>query len=106
MHKTISNRVYHPSYNPIHIRCIQGEQGSYSKLESQWYNERVLVVERELEEVKKDNSILQQENKVLKEQLDIITEKYFKEKATRDEERMKIEILISNLSQVSSRPVN
>ena len=37
------------------------------------------------------------------EQLDILTEKYFKGKAIRDEERMKIEILITNLSQVYSR---
>lgn len=103
MDKTISNRVYLPSYNPIHIRSFQEEQGSYSQVECNWYKQRILVVEKESEEVKKDNSILQQENKVLKQQLDTITEKYYKEKATRDEERMKVEILISNLSQVYSR---
>ena len=60
-------------------------------------------MEKELDEERKENSILQQENKVLKEQLDILTEKYFKGKAIRDEERMKIEVLISHISQVYSR---
>jgi hypothetical protein len=92
-----------PSFNPIHKKDLKEEQGSYSELELKWYKESVLTGEKELEEVKKENSKLQQENKVLMEQLDILTEKYFKGKAIRDEERMKIEILITNLSQVYSR---
>ena len=99
----IFNRVCHlPSFNTFHKRNIQEEQGVYSQHELKWYKEQVLVVEKEFEEIKKENSNLQQENKILKEQLDIMTDKYFKWKAIRDEERMKIEVIISNLSQIYS----
>ena len=90
------NRISHlPSFNPIHKRNIQEEQGVYSQVELKWYKERVFTVEKALDEVKKENLIL-------KEQLDLISEKYFKWKTMRDEERMKIEIIMSNLSQVYS----
>lgn len=73
------NKAYLPSFNPIHKRSIQEEQGSHSQLELKWYKERVLAVEKELEQVKKEDFKLQQENRILKEQLDLLTEKYFRE---------------------------
>jgi hypothetical protein len=102
MDKVFNSVCHLPSFTPIHKRNIQQEHGGYSPHELKWYKERVLTVEKEFEEVEKENSNLQQENKILKEQLDLISEKYFKWKTMRDEERMKIEIIMSNLSQVYS----
>jgi hypothetical protein len=99
----VFNKVCHlPSFNPIHKRNIQEEHGGYIPHELKWYKERVLTIEKELDQVKKEKSNLQQENMILKEQLDLISEKYFKWKTIRDDERMKIEMIISNLSQIYS----
>ena len=99
----LGQKVYHPTFNPSHRKPnLEGSINS-SQVELRWHQSRVLAIEKELSEVINHKKVLEQENCLLKEMMDALLQRSMKEQSMRQEERMKVEILIAGLSTVYSK---